>query len=295
MSNVRLPDNIYFVYFTKNNLKNINPCRFNTYNDAYEYAKKYDKNLFNTVITEYDRAVYIHNIDRQLHTYLLINKILRKIFLYSKKYNNYVVNNYNINIDRSISLSTCIYLYTNVFFNITAKIELDYYKKYTIKDNILKYFRSPYNTYINTSGKIFTTYKDKQNKRISELCDVRSSKDEFGNDTSTIMDYGVPFVKECSIKIETFFIDNHNGVSNNDLSYSVSSNSKDSTIPIVFNDIKLLLSKLDWYYARGFTSSDPSFINIIKSGRGKYVRPYPISYNNANDFLDDFLSDKNIY
>lgn len=293
--NSKLPHNIYFVHFT-NNLKNINPCRFNDYDDACNYAKKYDKYLINTVIDEYDLVHSIYNGGR-LPTYLLINKILRKIFLYGKKHNNHLVYNYNIDIDSSISLNACIYLYTNVFFNITAKIGIDFYKKYTIKDDILKYFRSPYNTYINTSGIIFNRYKNKQNKIISELFDARCDNDIQNCGIPAAFQTELPFVKECSINIETFFIDSNNRISSNDnLYYSISHNTKDDyTIPIVFNDIRKLISKLSWRYNRGCEYYDPSFLNIIRSGKNERVYQYPIKYNNVNDFLNGFLSDKNIY
>lgn len=286
MNNVKLPFSIYLVYFTKDELKNINPCRFNEYRDAYNYARKYDKNLVNTVIMQYNQP--ISNGDKNhLHNYLMINKILRKIYLYSKKYDGYVVNGYDVKSSNTycyISLDASFYLYTNVFFNIKAKIEFNYYKNKNTKEHPPTDILLNYNSYIDNTGKIFTYYK---NKRISKLYDPRSIHDEWPT---------IPYIKECSINLESFYINDHNKATNNKEIYTTCCDgySINNIAPSVFNGIMTLISKLSLNYKKGFASSDPSFTDIIKTA-SEHIQPYPIKYNNVNDFLDGFLSDKNIY
>ena len=57
-----IPDILFYVYFTKKELLNINPCRFTNYEDAYNYAIRYDKSLIYTKIIPYKPAVNVKDI-----------------------------------------------------------------------------------------------------------------------------------------------------------------------------------------------------------------------------------------
>ena len=115
MSDILLPKSFYYVYFTKDNLKNINPCRFNSYNDAYEYARRYNKSLLYAKIIKYAPSE-MNGKDKQ--SQIIFDKLMRKIMLN----NNKILYTYTYdNIENGIKICAELLLYRNI--KITINLE----------------------------------------------------------------------------------------------------------------------------------------------------------------------------
>ena len=121
-----IPDILFYVYFTKKELLNINPCRFTNYEDAYNYAIRYDKSLIYTKIIPYKPA----NDTCMRHNEILFDKMMRKIFLYNKFYNNKLIHTEMYENDKSDEKST------NYYARSTLHTEILLYKNILISINL---------------------------------------------------------------------------------------------------------------------------------------------------------------
>lgn len=274
-----IPDVLFYVYFTKKELLNINPCRFTNYEDAYNYAIRYDKSLIYTKIIPYKPTN-----DTYMHNTILFDKMMRKIFLYNKFYNNKLIHTERYENDKSDEKST------NYYARSTLHTEILLYKNILISINLCVSLHGcdtiPFNNKIlipNQSNVFAGSYFKQRhctenNRYLWYINTHRYWAEVLSNNSKVYLDKSFGKINIAIYKDE--YHKDEIVLCTNDNYY-------------IYNYYKKLDEMLrhSWEYKVG---SD-SHLLIRDLLAGKFDAPlYSGRKDNATEFLSDYLSDKNV-
>lgn len=275
-----IPDVLFYVYFTKKELLNINPCRFTNYEDAYNYAIRYDKSLIYTKIIPYKPT----NDTYMKHNAILFDKMMRKIFLYNKFYNNKLIHTEMYENDKSDEKSTNFYarstlhteilLYKNILISINLCVSLHGCNFIPFYNEILIPNRS--NVF---AGSYFKQQHCTENNRYLWYNNTKKYWAEALSNNSKV------YLDESFGKINIAIY--KDGYHKDEISLCTNDNY------YIYNYYKKLDTMLhhSWEYKVG---SD-SYVLIRDLLAGKFDAPlYSGRTDNATEFLSDYLSDKNV-
>lgn len=274
-----IPDILFYVYFTKKELLNINPCRFTNYEDAYNYAIRYDKSLIYTKIITYKpiNGTYKHNA-------ILFDKMMRKIFLYNKFYDNKLIHTEMYENDKSDEKSTNFYarsnlhaeilLYKHILISINLCVSIHGCNCIPFDNEILIPNRS--NVF---AGSCFKQRHCTENNRYLWYNSTKKYWAEALSNNSKV------YLDESFGKINIAIY--KDGCHKDEISLYTNDNY------YIYNYYKKLDTMLhhSWEYKVG---SD-SYLLIRDLLAGKFDAPlYSGRTDNATEFLSDYLSDKNV-
>ena len=272
-----IPDILFYVYFTKKELLNINPCRFTNYEDAYNYAIKYDKSLIYAKIIPYKPA----NDTCMRHNAILFDKMMRKIFLYNKFYNNKLIHTEMYENDKSDEKST------NYYARSTLHTEILLYKNILISINLCVSLHGcdtiPFNNeiLIPNQNNVFG-FKQRHCTENNEYLWYNNTKSYWAkvlsNNSKVYLDKSFGKINIAIYK-DGYHKDEIN-LCTNDNYY-------------IYNYYKKLDEMLrhSWEYRVGSNS----YLLIRDLLAGKFDAPlYSGRKDNATEFLSDYLSDKNV-
>ena len=273
-----IPDILFYVYFTKKELLNINPCRFTNYEDAYNYAIRYDKSLIYTKIIPYKPA----NDTCMRHNEILFDKMMRKIFLYNKFYNNKLIHTEMYENDKSDEKST------NYYARSTLHTEILLYKNILISINLCVSIHGcnyiPFDNEIlipNNRNNIFGFKQRHCTENNGYLWYNNTKKywaEALSNNSKVYLDKSFGKINIAIYK-DRYYKDEIN-LCTNDNYY-------------IYNYYKKLDNMLhhSWEYKVGSNS----YLLIRDLLAGKFDAPlYSGRKDNATEFLSDYLSDKNV-
>lgn len=274
-----IPDVLFYVYFTKKELLNINPCRFTNYEDAYNYAIRYDKSLIYTKIIPYKPTN-----DTYMHNTILFDKMMRKIFLYNKFYNNKLIHTERYENDKSDEKST------NYYARSTLHTEILLYKNILISINLCVSLHGcdtiPFNNKIlipNQSNVFAGSYFKQRhctenNRYLWYINTHRYWAEVLSNNSKVYLDKSFGKINITIYKDE--YHKDEIVLCTNDNYY-------------IYNYYKKLDEMLrhSWEYKVGSNS----YLLIRDLLAGKFDAPlYSGRKDNATEFLSDYLSDKNV-
>lgn len=274
-----IPDIMYYVYFTKNNLKNINPCRFTNYNDAYNYARKYDKSLIYSKIIPYTPS---ENGGSDKQSQIIFDRLMRKII--SKKVSNSKIiytYNYNNHIKNTIIIDTKLLLYKNVLFDIHLeshlhRVEIEDFKNNVLENDLLV----PYNDYYGSKNTVFFKQRHITNENRYLLFD---NKDVYY--TNLFDSYKAALIN-CfgSIQVHVYKDDNENSIT-----YYCRNNYS------IFNYCRKLFKFIHDLPIEAINLNRDYLVNFSSIISGTFDLPAYKNHNNYNkytaatDFIYDFL------